>query len=104
MFSSYSHSFSSFSFSALVMMLTIPTASKATPAAAAAPNALAAVVDARRAELRSAGQATVHAFANALSSLAQAGASSEIKTKAMVAIKQVGFLLLSPIFYSGGRS
>lgn len=71
-------------------MLTIPSASKATtPAAAAAPNALAAVVDARRADLRSAGQATVHAFANALSSLAQSGASSEIKTKAMVAIKQV---------------
>jgi len=71
------------------MMLTIPFASKATPAAAAAPNALAAVVDARRADLRSAGQATVHAFANALSSLAMSGASSEIKTKAMVAIKQV---------------
>ena len=68
------------------MMLTIPTVGKSVNTSS---SALAAVVDARRADLRSAGQATVHAFANALSSLALSGGSSEIKTKAMLAIKQV---------------
>lgn len=64
-------------------MLSIPGSGKSSSG-----SAISAVVEARRAELRSAGQATIHCFASALGSLAQAGASSEIKTKAMVAIKQ----------------
>ena len=51
--------------------------------------AVVVAVDARRAELRTAGQAGIHAFANALASLATAGASSDIKCRALLAIKQV---------------
>lgn len=79
--------------SALAMMLSIPgsSASKSGTASSttAAANAVVVAADARRAELRSAGQAAIHAFANALASLAQSGASSEIKGKAILAIKQV---------------
>lgn len=68
--------------SAIAMMLSIPGSGKNSTA-----SAISAIVDARRSDLRSAGQATIHCFASALGSLAQAGAASEIKTKAMIAIK-----------------
>jgi hypothetical protein len=73
------------------MMLSIPggSASRSAGDAAVPMTAVAAVADARRAELRSAGQAAIHAFANALASMAQSGSSSEIKGKAILAIKQV---------------
>mmetsp|Transcript_90926 Transcript_90926/g.177994 ORF Transcript_90926/g.177994 Transcript_90926/m.177994 type:complete len:3046 (+) Transcript_90926:19-9156(+) len=85
---------------ALVMMLSIPrgsssisssgsSVSKSTSSAVVAvPSAVAVVAEARRSELRSAGQAAIHAFASALSSMAQSGTSSEIKGKALLAIKQ----------------
>jgi hypothetical protein len=86
------------------MLLTIPGAnsrgaassavSASAPSAPSAPTAVAAAADARRSELRSAGQAAIHAFANALAAMVQSGASSEIKSKAILAIKQVRRCLL----------
>jgi hypothetical protein len=83
------------------MLLTIPGAnsrgaasSTASAIAPSAPTAVAAAADARRSELRSAGQAAIHAFANALAAMVQSGASSEIKSKAILAIKQVRRCLL----------
>lgn len=89
----FSSSTLSFVCSALVMLLTVPGANASKSASAAArnapPSAVAVVAEGRRAELRSAGQAAIHAFANALASMAQSGSSSEIKGKAILAIKQV---------------
>lgn len=79
------------------MMLTIPGAagSRSTPGttAAAVPSAVAAAADARRSELRSAGQAAIHTFANALATMAQAGTAADVKSKAILAIKQVSAVL-----------
>ena len=66
----------------------------ATTTTAPAASALAALVEERKGDLRSAAQAAIHAFAVPLGMLAQSGASSDIRTKAMVAIKQVYYIIL----------
>jgi hypothetical protein len=65
------------------------TAAVAAAMVAASGSAVAAAAEERRAEVKSAGQATIHAFAAPLATLAQSGSSSSVKTKAIIAIKQV---------------